>query len=291
MKVSALIKLLRPHQWIKNIFVLTGLIFANAWSDVHTVFSVFLATLAFCFMSSAVYIYNDIVDLEQDKLHPAKKHRPLPSGKISFSAAQGLLTFLFLLGVGLGFVVSWQADAILFGYFILNVGYTHYFKHVVILDVFSISMGFMLRILAGTVGVGIAPSEWLLFCGLMITLFLGFTKRRAESKLMGKDLHFTREVLNDYNHIFLDKMIGITASCSIIGYGLYTMSEQTAMTHHTQNLIYTLPFVIYGIFRYLYLLHRAVDHQGEDMAKDLVKDKHLLVTFVLWLLSTIMLIA
>jgi 4-hydroxybenzoate polyprenyltransferase len=290
-KLAAFVKLLRPYQWIKNIFVLTGLIFANAWSDIHAVVLVFLATAAFCAMSSAVYIYNDIVDIDQDRLHPSKKHRPLPSGKISFSAAQLILGILFIAGMSIGLVVSWQAGSILLSYFLLNIAYTHSLKHIVILDVFSISLGFMLRILAGTVGVGIAPSQWLLFCGLMITLFLGFTKRRAEGKLMGNDLHFTREVLNDYNQVFLDKMIGITASCSVIGYGLYTMSDKTVLEHHTQNLIYTLPFVVYGIFRYLYLLHRPVENKGEDMAKDLVKDKHLLITFLLWLVSTIILIA
>jgi 4-hydroxybenzoate polyprenyltransferase len=244
-----LIKLLRPHQWIKNIFVLTGLIFANAWTDFPVVLSVLLATTAFCLMSSAVYIYNDSVDIDQDRLHPTKKNRPLPSGKISISVARLILGILFIFAVGLGFIVSWQAAVILLSYFVLNLAYTHSLKHIVILDVFAISMGFMLRILAGTVGVGISPSQWLLFCGLMITLFLGFTKRRAESKLMRKDLHFTREVLKEYNQIFLDKMIVITASCSVIGYGLYTMSSQTIVAHHTQNLIYTLPFVVYGIFR------------------------------------------
>lgn len=284
------IKLLRPHQWIKNIFVLAGIIFANAWNQPQIVTSVLLATLAFCLMSSAVYIYNDIVDLEQDSLHPTKKHRPLPSKKISLTTATLILVVLFVSGSGLGFLVSWQAGVILLSYFALNLAYSHRLKHIVILDVFAISMGFMLRLLAGTIGVGIPPSQWLMFCGLMITLFLGFTKRRAEGKLMGMDLHFTRAILKDYNQIFLDKMIGITASCSIIGYGLYTMSDKTVLAHHTQNLIYTLPFVVYGIFRYLYLLHRERENSGEDMAKDLVRDKHLLITFVLWLGFTLFLI-
>lgn len=286
-----LFKLLRPHQWIKNIFVFAGIIFANAWNNIPILVSVVLATLAFCAMSSAVYIYNDLIDLEQDKNHPVKQHRPLPSGKIGLGTAKLILSSLFLISLWLGFLVSWQAGVILLGYFILNLIYSHSFKHIVILDVFSISMGFMLRILAGTVGVGISPSQWLMFCGLMITLFLGFTKRRAEGKVMGQDLHFTREVLREYNEIFLDKMIGITASCSIIGYGLYTLSDKTAAAHNTQNLIYTLPFVIYGIFRYLYLLHRTEAHNGEDMAKDLAKDKHLLITFILWLGFTIGIIA
>jgi len=284
------IKLLRPHQWIKNIFVLAGLIFADAWSEPHIVFSVFITAAAFCLMSSAVYIYNDIIDIDQDRLHPTKKNRPLPSGKLSIASAKLMLGTVFIFGLGLGFIVSWQAAVILLSYFVLNLAYTHSLKHIVILDVFAISMGFMLRLLAGTVGVGIVPSQWLMFCGLMITLFLGFTKRRAESKLMGKELHFTREVLKEYNQVFLDKMISITASCSIIGYGLYTMSDKTMMAHHTQNLIYTLPFVVYGIFRYLYLLHQAIANSGEDMAKDLVQDKHLMITFVLWLISTIYII-
>jgi len=277
MKMTQVIRLLRPHQWVKNIFVFAGLIFAHAWASPVTVVHVLLAAMAFCFMSSAVYIYNDIIDKPYDKTHPVKKYRLISSEKITIKTAVVIMNLLFVIALGLSLWVSGMVALILGSYFLLNIAYTHILKHIIILDVFSISLGFILRLLAGTVGVGIAPSQWLMFCGLMITLFLGFTKRRAEKKQMAQDLHLSRTVLKDYTQEFLDKMISITASCSIIGYGLYTMTSEI------HGLIYTLPLVIYGIFRYSY-------KSGEDMAQDLIKDKHLLVTFVLWLGVTIILV-
>ena len=272
------LKLLRPHQWVKNIFVFTGLIFANAWHSPDIVYAVFVAGAAFCLMSSAVYIYNDLIDIEQDKIHPVKQHRVIPSGKIKPIMAINSIVILIMASIFIGFLGSIQMVLILISYFVLNIAYSHYLKHKVILDVFAIALGFMLRILAGTVGAGIPPSQWLLFCGLMITLFLGFTKRQAEINITGNDLHFTRTVLKEYSHVFLDKMISITASCSILGYGLYTMNSKN---HY---LIYTLPLVIYGIFRYSYIIN------SEDIVKDLCNDKPLLITGIVWLVLTVVLI-
>jgi len=161
-------------------------------------------------------------------------------------------------------------------------------KHVVILDVFSIASGFMLRILAGTIGIGIEPSEWLLLCGLMITLFLGFAKRRSELYLLPRTQN-TRQVLDDYSPALLDNFIAISAGATILGYGLYTVSEQAIRAHGHTDLIYTLPFVIYGIFRYLYLLHHQ--GQGGDPSRDLLTDSHLLVTLAGWLLTTILMLS
>ena len=282
-----LIRLLRPHQWIKNLFVFAGLFFAHAWYDSTLVESVILAFIAFCLMSSSVYIYNDLIDCPGDKLHPIKKHRPLASQKTSLKTAIILAILLFLSSLILSLISSYQVAMIIFSYFCLNIIYTHYLKHIVILDVFAISAGFMLRILAGTIGVNIPPSPWLMFCGLMITLFLGFTKRRAEGFVLQATDFASRKVLREYNTIFLDKMIGITASCSIIGYGLYTLSPDTIRVHHTANLIYTIPFVIYGIFRYLYLLHqKTAQSMGEDTSKDLLTDMPLMITVLLWVLMT-----
>lgn len=288
-KIAALIRLLRPHQWIKNSFVLVGLIFAHAWTQINVVEQVLCAMLAFCLMSSAVYIYNDISDRATDRLHPQKKHRPIANNDISCITAIILSALLFCFAAFLGWSVSLVVLIILLSYVLLNITYTHVLKNIVIIDVFAIATGFMLRILAGTIGVGIIPSQWLMFCGLMITLFLGFTKRRAENIAIQQQ-SIIRPVLKNYNAIFLDKMISITASCSIIGYGLYTMSPDTTHFHHTANLIYTIPFVIYGIFRYLYLLHNAVQRVGEDTAKDLLLDKHLFFTVIGWFVVVVLLI-
>lgn len=287
-----LVSLLRPHQWIKNIFVFAGLFFAHAWGNIALVESILFTFTAFCLMSSTVYIYNDIIDFPHDKSHPVKKYRPLASQKISTQTATIILILCFLCSLSLGLLASYKVTIIILSYFCLNIIYTHFLKHIVILDVFAISAGFMLRILAGTIGVNIPPSPWLMFCGLMITLFLGFTKRRAEGMTLQEADFISRKVLKEYNTIFLDKMIGITASCSIMGYGIYTLSPETVRIHHTTNLIYTLPFVIYGIFRYLFLLHqKTVDKNGEDTSKDLLTDTPLMVTTLLWVCVTLYMIS
>jgi 4-hydroxybenzoate polyprenyltransferase len=284
-----LLRLMRPYQWVKNTFVFIGLLFGHAWHDAHLVAQVVVVFIAFCFVSSAVYTVNDIVDLEQDRRHPKKRLRPLASGNVSVSAAVMLAVLLGALGLGLAWFASHAAFAILAGYALMNIAYSFRLKHVVILDVFIIATGFMLRILAGTLGVGIPPSQWLLLCGLMVTLFLGFTKRRAEIIALAGDKTSHRKVLEHYSPVLLDKMIGITAAGLIMSYSLYTMNPDTIRIHNTPNLIYTVPFVMYGVFRYIYLLH----HQsgGGDPSRDLARDRHMLIVVGGWLVATIWLIA
>lgn len=284
-KCAKYIQLLRPHQWIKNSFVLLGVIFSHQFNDHSLLINAFIATFAFCFISSSVYIYNDLIDRKADGSHPTKKHRPIAAKKISPTIAVSIDITLIILGISLASLISTKVVYFILGYFALNIVYTHWLKNMVILDVFAICAGFMLRILTGTIGLNIPPSPWLLFCGLSLTLFLGFTKRRAEiyaSPASG----ISRKVLKKYNAVFLDKMIGIMASCSIITYALYTMSPETEMAHHTKNLIYTVPFVIYGLFRYLFLLHNDAHQKGEDTAKDIFTDPPLLLSIAGWLIAT-----
>ena len=288
-KLSELLRLMRPYQWVKNAFVFTGLLFGHAWHDPDLVTQVVFSFIAFCLVSSAIYTINDIVDLEQDKQHPRKCKRPLPSGQVSIPAAAMLAALLAALGLVLAYAASPTVLIILVGYALMNIAYSLWLKHVVILDVFIIATGFMLRILAGTLGVGIPPSQWLLLCGLMVTLFLGFTKRRAEIIALTDDKTAHRKVLEHYSPVLLDKMIGITASGLIISYSLYTMSADTIRMHNTANLIYTVPLVMYGVFRYIYLLHHQ--RRGGDQSHDLVRDPHLYIVVGAWLLLTILLIA
>jgi 4-hydroxybenzoate polyprenyltransferase len=283
------LRLMRPYQWVKNAFVFTGLLFGHAWRDPQLVALVMVVFIAFCLVSSAVYTFNDIVDLEQDKQHPKKSRRPLASGQVSVPAATALAVVLGVLGLSLAYIASPAVLAILALYVLMNNAYSLWLKHVVILDVFIIATGFMLRILAGTLGVGIPPSQWLLLCGLMVTLFLGFTKRRAEIFALNDDKANHRKVLEHYSPVLLDKMIGITASGLIMSYSLYTMNPDTIRIHGTANLIYTVPFVMYGVFRYIYLLHHQ--SRGGDPSHDLVRDRHLLISVGAWLLTTILLIA
>jgi 4-hydroxybenzoate polyprenyltransferase len=288
-KTFELLRLMRPYQWVKNGFVFTGLLFGHAWRDPHLVAQVMVTFVAFCLVSSAIYTVNDIVDLEQDKQHPKKSKRPLASGHVSVSSAVMLAALLGTLGLSLAYFASQAVLAILVVYALMNIAYSLRLKHVVILDVFIIATGFMLRILAGTLGVGIPPSQWLLLCGLMVTLFLGFTKRRAEIFALNEDKVSHRKVLEHYSPVLLDKMIGITAAGLIMSYSLYTMSPDTIRIHGTANLIYTVPFVMYGVFRYIYLLHHQ--SRGGDPSHDLVRDPHLFIVVGAWLVTTFLLIS
>ena len=284
-----LLRLMRPHQWVKNVFVLTGLLFGHVWNNPTLVTQAIIAFVAFCLISSTIYILNDIVDIEQDKHHPTKRKRPLPSGKLKIPTAAIFAALLGATALVLAAFASSTVVVILLIYAVMNIAYSLKLKHVVILDVFIIATGFMLRILAGTLGLGIPPSQWLLLCGLMVTLFLGFSKRRAEIIALSEDKSAHRKVLEDYSPVLLDKMIVVTAAGLIMSYSLYTMNPETIRIHGTANLIYTVPFVIYGVFRYIFLLH----HQslGTDTAKDMVRDPHLLIVLMGWLVTTIALIA
>ena len=283
-----LFRLMRPHQWVKNTFVLTGLLFGHAWHDPTLVTKAIIAFIAFCLTSSTIYIINDIVDIEQDKQHPSKRNRPLASGKIKITSAAILAVFIGLAALTLAYFASTIVVAILLIYAVMNVAYSLKLKHVVILDVFIIATGFMLRILAGTLGLGIPPSQWLLLCGFMVTLLLGFSKRRAEIIALSDDKSAHRKVLEQYSAVLLDNIIVITAAGVIMSYGLYTMNPETIRIHGTANLIYTLPFVIYGVFRYIFLLHHQ--SSGGDPSRDLVRDPHMLIVLACWLTATIALI-
>jgi 4-hydroxybenzoate polyprenyltransferase len=285
-----MLRLLRPHQWVKNGFVFIGLLFSGAGSDWELKTKVLLAAAGFCALSSSVYVLNDIFDRVADRSHPLKCRRPLASGAVGTGAALALAVACAVLGLALGAAASAGVAAILSAYLLLNLAYSAGLKHVVILDVFIIAAGFMLRIFAGTWGVGIAPSQWLLLCGLLLTIFLGFAKRRAEligGEGEGQSGVAQRPVLDEYGPSLLDTMMAISAAGVIVGYSLYTVSPDTVALHHTDKLIYTLPFVLYGIFRYIFLVHRR---GGEDPASTLFTDAHMLVTGAAWLCATVWLI-
>lgn len=278
-----LIRLMRPVQWLKNAFVFIGLIFGRDLNPVLTM-RVVVTAIAFCMASSAMYIINDILDRESDRHHPKKKNRPLAAGLVSIPAALCLSLILGVSCLAISMWVSYKVLLIIFSYCFLNIVYSIWLKHVVIIDVFCISAGFMLRILAGTVGVGIPPSKWLLLCSMMLTLFLGFAKRRAEIIALSNNKEEHRKVLVNYGPILLDEIIGICATGVIITYSLYTMSPETILIHKTQNLIYTVPFVVYGLFRYIYLLHHC--NQGGDPSKEIFKDPHILGSLLAWAVLT-----
>ena len=282
---SQLLKLCRPQQWIKNGFVFAGLVFGHRWHEPALVLKVLIAAIAFSFASSTIYILNDVVDRDKDRLHPKKRYRPLAAGTVTIPAATAQAIMLALAASVLSLWVSWVAFVMIFCYAMLNVAYSIQLKHIVILDVFCIAAGFMIRILVGTVGVGIPPSKWLMLCGLMITLFLGFAKRRAEIAALDAGGVDHRSVLAHYGSSLLDQVSAICATGVIVTYCLYTTSPDTILVHHTSNLIFTAPFVIYALFRYIYL----VQHQssGGDPSRDLIRDKHIVASIVGWLITTV----
>ncbi|OUI97726.1 decaprenyl-phosphate phosphoribosyltransferase [Acetobacter sp. DsW_54] len=292
MKIIHLVRLCRPHQYIKNFFVFAGPIFYDV-REYDLLLKDFLAFIAFSAISSAVYIINDMIDVDADRLHPKKCKRPIASGEISTRSAVILAILLITSAFALGVSISLWAFVFLALYMVINLGYSIRWKHIPVIDVFLISSGFMLRILIGTVGLGIQPTSWILLCGFMLTLFLGFAKRRAELLALENNNDINpasiRRVLDDYSPEMIEQLTAISAACTIICYSLYTVSPETVARHHTTNLIYTVPFVVYGIFRYLFLLHRGTG--GNDTARDMLQDPHLLVTGLLWFVVIIGLIS
>lgn len=288
MRAKEAIRLLRPYQWIKNGFVFTGYLFVQGWNDPGLTLSVVLAACSFSLVAGSIYVFNDLQDREKDRLHPEKRLRPLAAGTISPRGAVLFTIVILAAGVGLGYWVSATTLLLLLSYVVLNVLYTYWLKQVVILDVFVLAAGFILRILVGTVGVGIPPSKWLLLCGIMLALFLGFGKRQAEllaSRFSGQS---GRDVLDHYSDKILDSMLTTTSAAVLVTYALYTVDQATVLQHHTEALIYTVPIVAYGLFRYLYLLHH---HEvGQDASREIFKDLHLLGTVLVWLLSVVLIL-
>lgn len=289
--VSAVIGLLRPGQWVKNIFVCAGVLFAGQWQDRRLLLAMTLAFAAFSLMGSGVYVLNDYLDRQFDRSHPVKRHRPLASGAVTVTqgfAAAAVCFGLSILAAALADLVDLRVLWILILYLSINVAYSLSLKHQPVVDVFCIASGFMLRILGGTWGIHIAPSGWLILTGIFIALFLGFGKRRAEwTEAAGTQ----RRVLAAYSPALLDTFLSIAATGTALSYALYTLDPQTIALHHTDRLILTLPFVLFGLFRYLYLLH-GNDRKGENPSADVFTDPQLLLcglafagcTF--WLLSS-----
>jgi 4-hydroxybenzoate polyprenyltransferase len=279
---------MRLHQWIKNLFIFAALIFSIHLREVNDILITIGGFFCFSFVSSGVYIINDIVDLESDKLHPIKSKRPLPSGKISKSTAFASSNVLILLGGTGAFILQPSFSVIIAVYVVINICYSLVLKNVVILDVMTIAAGFVLRVLGGALLIDVPPSEWLVICSILLSLFLGFSKRRNELVLLDAKANSHRSVLQQYSPYFLDQMIGIVTASTVMSYALYTMSEETIQKFHTHNLIYTLPFVLYGIFRYLYLVHKG--EGGGNPSKLALTDKPLLINIILWIVCVIAII-
>ena len=276
---------MRPKQWVKNLFVFAPLVFSQSLFVPLLVLKSLIAFGAFCFLSGAVYLINDVVDRERDAQHPVKQLRPIASGLITPATA----VFAALVFAGLTFVGSYlwlglMTLAILVSYLLLNLAYSLLLKHVLLLDVLVIALGFVLRVSAGGHAIQVRLSSWLLVCTLLIALFLALCKRRYELVLLEGAASNHREILGQYSPHFLDQLIAIVAASTVISYALYSMSEDVRLALGSNSLKYTLPFVLYGLFRYLYLVHRKdVD---EDPTEAMMTDVSMLVNMALWALTT-----
>jgi len=288
--IPNLIKLARPKQWIKNFFVFAPLLFSRHIFDAQFVINSIEAFVTFCLISSVVYIINDILDVESDRAHPKKKFRPIASGEISIAQA---LTFLTVLVVLIVITFIFEKPVFIFVialYFLTNLFYSIKIKSVVVLDVFFISFGFMLRVLGGAAAISVTVSSWMVLTTIFISLFLAISKRRGELSQVvnSENIEKQRPVLKEYSVEFADQLNTIAAAGTIISYALYTVSERTLVTFGTEKLIYTTPFVIYGIFRYMYLMHKK--NLGESPTSIVIKDIPILLTVICWLVVCLLII-
>jgi len=275
---------MRPRQWTKNVFIFAALVFDKQLFVVDSFIRTFAGVLLFCLISSCVYILNDIVDVEADRQHPEKKNRPIPSGKLPVNIAWISLIVLVIFVVAAAYFLDLEFMAVIISYFVLNVAYSLWLKHIPILDVLIIAAGFVLRVHAGVTLIEVERfSPWLYVLMTLLSLFLGFGKRRAELSLLAHGAGSHRKVLDGYTLPLLDQYIMIVSGTTIVAYSLYTFSAPNLPENHSMML--TIPFVVYAIFRYLYLIH--VEDAGGTPEEILLSDRPFQISMTLWALSVI----
>jgi 4-hydroxybenzoate polyprenyltransferase len=278
---------MRPRQWAKNLFVFAGLLFAQKLFTPLAV--VALAAFGiFCALSGAIYLLNDVADRDKDRLHPRKRERPVASGRLSVPAAVAAAITLIVLALAASLLISWPFAAVAATYAGLLTLYSAWLKHVVIVDVLVVASGFVLRAVGGAVAIGVEISGWLLICTILLALFLALGKRRHEYLTLGDGAATHRPILAEYSAELIDQMIAVVTASTVTAYALYTMSPETVAKFHTHWLPASLPFVLYGIFRYLYLLYRR--QLGGNPSELFLNDGPLLINTALWLLVVLVII-
>jgi len=279
---------MRPDHWAKNGFLFVGVIFSKNLFNADLFLKVFGGFVLFSLAASSIYLFNDIRDRESDRTHPQKRQRPIASGRVSLARAYVLSIFLASTSLAFAFTLERGFFAILVWYILLQIAYSLRLKRVVILDIMSIALGFILRVFAGTTLAGVEPSDWLIVCTLTASLFLGFSKRRSELVLMEGETDPSRKVLKEYSVPFLDQMIAMVTACTVMSYILYTVSGETVARFGTRSLALTIPFVLFGIFRYLYLIYHR--NRVEDPVDLILKDGPSLLNAFLWIGSILVII-
>ena len=286
--LNSLIKLARPSQWIKNSLVLAALFFAGIADDSHSLILAISAAAAFCLLSSSIYALNDLIDCEHDKNHPLKKSRPIAAGEISTATAALFSLMLAAAGLFSAWLINFELFIVAVIFLLLNVLYSSWLKHVVILDVMTIALSFVIRAYAGAVAIEVAASKWMLINTLFLALFLAFGKRRHELVLLDDEATSHRQSLSKYSPYLLDQLISVVTASVVVAYLLYTFSSEVSSKLNTEYLYITVPFVVYGIFRYLYLIH--YEEKGGSPTKVLIGDKPLMLDVILWLFTVIIIL-
>jgi 4-hydroxybenzoate polyprenyltransferase len=281
----ALLSSLRPEQWTKNLVVFAALVFSRRLLDPAAVALALAAFLIFCALSGAVYLVNDVSDRESDRLHPLKSRRPIASGALPVGTALTWAAILMVLGLLAAFWLEPRFGMAALGYVALQVLYTRALKHVVILDVMAIAMGFVVRAVAGGLVIGVPISDWLLVCTILLALFLALSKRRHEITLLEAKAPGHRRILEEYDPYLLDQMIAVVAASTLVAYMIYCLSSETTERFGTDWLVLTVPFPIYGIFRYLYIVHRK--DGGGSPSEMLLSDRPLLACVAFWGLTVV----
>ena len=279
---------LRPGQWTKNLFVFAGVVFAQRLTDANSVARAIAAFFVFCALSGTVYLVNDVFDREQDKRHPLKAKRPIASGEVNTKTALTAAVILGTAAIIASFALGLPFFAAAAAYLVLLFSYSAFLKHIVILDVLTVSAGFTLRAAAGAAAILVPISHWLLVCTTLLALFIALSKRRHELTLLTESATHHRPILGDYTPYLLDQMISVVTASTLIAYAFYTISPETTEKFGTTLLSLTIPFPLYGIFRYLYLVHRR--DLGGSPAELLMNDRPLLSCVALWALSVILII-
>lgn len=281
MNFSAWFYSLRPKQWIKNGFILLPLIFGAKLFSFPDNLRTILGIAIFSLAAGAVYLINDLMDLEGDRLHPLKRLRPLASGKIPKQQVSMAAVPLMVLSIFLSLMLEANFGFLVVFYVVLNLIYSKFLKNLVIIDVFCIGLFFLIRVLAGCFLARVEISHWILFMTVLLALFLGFNKRRQELKMMGKEAGSHRVVLAKYNAYFIDQMIAVVTSSIVVAYMLYTVDGRTVERFGSNHLMFTIPFVYYGLFRYLYLLQK--NHKDGDPSRIFLSDRPMQWNVVAWL--------
>ena len=279
---------LRPYHWIKNMFVFAPLVFSGQFMQIKMCLRTTLAFVCFCMVSSAIYAINDVCDRAEDQQHPIKKYRPIASGLTAPGTAILLSLTLIILALVLACMLNKYVVLSLVLYIAINIAYSLAVKHIVILDVLTIAFGFVLRIAGGGMAISVIPSYWLVLCTVMISIFLGFTKRRVELLAVNSENNNTRPVLKDYSIAFLDQVISMVTGATIIAYALYTVDAHTQMVLGTRAMLLTLPFVIYGLLRYIYIIYHL--KQGADPVETLIRDIPTIINLLLWVVTSLLVV-